>query len=55
MKTKEDIATRARALEAAMSGAGSLVERTLRELAGMIADLASQPDPDKTAARRRRK
>lgn len=41
MKTKEEIATRARALEAAMSGAGSLVERTLRELAGMIADLAA--------------
>ena len=40
MKTKEEIATKARALQAAMTGAGSLVERTLHELAGMIADLA---------------
>lgn len=52
MKTKEEIATRARALEAAMSGAGSLVERTLRELASMIADLA---DADVKPPARRKK
>jgi hypothetical protein len=52
MKTKKEIASKARALHAAMTGAGSLVERTLRELAGMIADLA---EADAKPAARRRK
>jgi hypothetical protein len=52
MKTKAEIAAKARALEAAMSGAGSLIERTLRELAGMLADLAeADAKPTRTCAR----
>ena len=51
MKTKAEIATKARALEAAMTGSTNLIERTLRELAGMIADLAAA-DPPKTRRKR---
>jgi hypothetical protein len=53
-KTKEEIATKAKNLADALAGEPTLVGRTLRELALMIVDLATQPDPDKTASRRRK-
>ena len=52
MKTKAEIAKRAAALEAAMAGSTNLIERTLRELAGMIADLAAADAPPTTRRKR---
>jgi hypothetical protein len=53
-KTKEEIATRARNLASALADQPTLVARTLHELALMIADLASQPEPKKLPSRRRK-
>jgi hypothetical protein len=54
MSTREEIATKAKNLANALASEPTLVGRTLRELALMISDLASQPDVDKTARRRRK-
>ena len=49
MKTKAEIATKARALEATMAGADGILQRTLLELAGLIADLAeADANPTRT-------